>query len=309
MLLCAAVPVMGDPWTQSGATITTGTGVTKGDVNAHMWMMPNPASGTASYIQYFQSNASDNARIYSLNYDTNDTNKNCLVIESRDDGDQDYISLRNYYYAESPASKEVVNVHRTKVTVDAKLGIGTTAPTTPLQVVANDTNAFAVKIANSSTGHGLEVMAGSTSATTYPFIARDSSDNTKFYVRADGLVKVYDKLQVGATVVPTNYRMAIDGKVICEELKVQDSGNWADYVFEPGYKLMSLSDLEAHVKAEKHLPGIPSAKEVAAEGISIGHMQAKMLEKIEELTLYVIELKKENESLKARLDAVERQTK
>ena len=75
---------------------------------------------------------------------------------------------------------------------------------------------------------------------------------------------------------------------------------WADYVFDETYKLRSIDDVAAHIQQHKHLPGIPSAKEVEANGLKVGEMQAKMMEKIEELTLYVIELKKEIELLKAK---------
>jgi hypothetical protein len=86
---------------------------------------------------------------------------------------------------------------------------------------------------------------------------------------------------------------------------IVDTG-WSDYVFDEGYKLKALSETEAFVKAEKHLPGIPSAQQVSENGISIGEMQAKLLAKIEELTLHVISQSKELASLRAenaRLDA------
>ncbi len=71
----------------------------------------------------------------------------------------------------------------------------------------------------------------------------------------------------------TGYKVSIDGKVICEELKVQTSGSWPDYVFEKKYDLPSLENLEAKVMAQKHLPGIPSAAEVSAQkGIEVGDM-------------------------------------
>lgn len=75
---------------------------------------------------------------------------------------------------------------------------------------------------------------------------------------------------------------------------------WADYVFDEKYLLPSLESVEQHIKANKHLPGIPSAATIEKEGLNVGKVQAKMMEKIEELTLYVIELKKEIDLLKAK---------
>jgi hypothetical protein len=79
-----------------------------------------------------------------------------------------------------------------------------------------------------------------------------------------------------------------------------------DYVFEEDYNLPSLEEVEAYIKANKHLPEIPSAAEFEANGIQLGKMSFDLLKKVEELTLYMIELKKENEALKARVEALEK---
>jgi hypothetical protein len=74
-------------------------------------------------------------------------------------------------------------------------------------------------------------------------------------------------------------------------VKVTQTG-WADFVFEPDYQLPSLQDLETYIKINKHLPDVPSASEVAKEGLDLGEMNKILLQKIEELTLHVIELEK-----------------
>ena len=91
----------------------------------------------------------------------------------------------------------------------------------------------------------------------------------------------------------------MNGTVRAKEVVVETSG-WSDYVFESGYRLASLTEVEKHIETEGHLPGVPSAKEVAEQGISVGEMQAKLLAKIEELTLHVIRQEKEIEKLKAQ---------
>ena len=88
------------------------------------------------------------------------------------------------------------------------------------------------------------------------------------------------------TTDPVTYKLAVVGKVRAQEIVV-DTG-WSDYVFADDYRLLPLSEVEQHIKAEKHLPGIPSAAEVGKGGISLGQMQAKLLAKIEELTLHQI---------------------
>ena len=94
------------------------------------------------------------------------------------------------------------------------------------------------------------------------------------------------------------YKLRVGGKIFSEEVRVQLQGAWPDYVFEKKYQKLSLYDLEKYLDKNKHLPNIPSAKEIEKDGQHLGEIQRKMLEKIEELSLYVIELKKEIDSIK-----------
>lgn len=101
------------------------------------------------------------------------------------------------------------------------------------------------------------------------------------------------------TTNPGPYKLAVEGILGAREIKVTSANPWADYVFDKNYKLKSLAELEYFVQENKHLPGIPSAKEIKENGgFELGQMNTKLLEKVEELTLYVIELKKENDEIK-----------
>ncbi len=122
---------------------------------------------------------------------------------------------------------------------------------------------------------------------------------------SNGLL-VQGNVGIGTISIPSGYKLAVDGKIICEEVKVKDSGSWPDHVLEAGYDLMPLAEVEDYIAEHQHLPDVPSAKEVAADGLSLGETQALLLQKIEELTLYVIDLKKENEALKERFAEIER---
>lgn len=102
--------------------------------------------------------------------------------------------------------------------------------------------------------------------------------------------------------IPNGYLLAVDGKVIAEEVQVEISENWPDYVFTDDYQLMPLTELEESIIQHGHLPGIPSAKHIEKEGIALGEMQVKMMEKIEELTLYIIAQQKEMNIMKLQLD-------
>lgn len=100
------------------------------------------------------------------------------------------------------------------------------------------------------------------------------------------------------------YRLRVKGKIISEEIKVQLQAQWPDYVFHENYELKPLKEVEQYIQEHKHLPNIPAAAEIQHSGIEVGEMQRKMMEKIEELTLYMIELKKENEEVKKQLAAL-----
>lgn len=99
---------------------------------------------------------------------------------------------------------------------------------------------------------------------------------------------------------PAGYKVYVEGGILADKVKVAviNSTSWSDYVFEKNYALRSLSEVESYITANKHLPGVPSAEEVVKNGIDLMQMDAKLLEKIEELTLYIIKLEKEVNSLK-----------
>jgi len=89
--------------------------------------------------------------------------------------------------------------------------------------------------------------------------------------------------------VPSGYSLVVGGKVLAEEVRVKQISEWADYVFRPDYPLTPLSDVRDYIAAHHHLPDVPSASEVAENGIGLGKMQATLLRKIEELTLHMIQ--------------------
>ncbi|PRX57199.1 fibronectin type III domain-containing protein [Flagellimonas meridianipacifica] len=102
---------------------------------------------------------------------------------------------------------------------------------------------------------------------------------------------------VGRNTVPSGYKLAVEGKIRTREVRV-DQDNWPDYVFKDDYDLLSLEQIQKHITENGHLPNVPSAKEVGANGIELGEMNKLLLQKIEELTLHMIQLKKEINQLK-----------
>lgn len=127
------------------------------------------------------------------------------------------------------------------------------------------------------------------------FVIEKSSLANALYIQAGGNIGI-------GTSNPTS-KLAVNGKIDCKEVEVYLAG-WSDFVFAEDYQLRTLTEVEVYVKAHKHLPGLPSEQEVIENGINIGEMNAILLEKIEELTLYMIELKKENEEMKNQIQTL-----
>ncbi len=100
------------------------------------------------------------------------------------------------------------------------------------------------------------------------------------------------------TATTAGYKLAVNGNIRAKEVVVETA--WADYVFDDAYQLPSLSSVEKFIKANKHLPNIPAADEIQKNGLRTAELQTKMMAKIEELTLYVIELEKKIELLNAK---------
>jgi hypothetical protein len=110
---------------------------------------------------------------------------------------------------------------------------------------------------------------------------------------------------VGIGTSTPNAKLAVNGNIRAKEIKVE-TANWPDYVFAKDYQLPSLKETEQHIKDKGHLPGIPSAEEVKTNGVNLGEMNAKLLKKIEELTLILIQL---NEKVEQQSETLEKQQK
>ena len=140
---------------------------------------------------------------------------------------------------------------------------------------------------------------------TAPTIAvNGTSVPTNFKFAVTGKSYFSDFVGIGTTnlTATSGYKLAVDGGILCEEVKVIANVPSADYVFEKDYNLRTLNEVEAFVNENKHLPDVPSAKEFKENGYKMGDMDNLLLQKIEELTLYIIEQQKQIDELKNKLN-------
>lgn len=115
----------------------------------------------------------------------------------------------------------------------------------------------------------------------------------------------------GINSYPDGYSLFVKGGILTERVRVAlaNSERWADYVFKADYKLMKLKDVEKFIKYNGHLPNVPSAEEMAQKGLDVAETSAKLMEKIEELTLYLIEANKKIEELDKKVKNLEKTQK
>ena len=191
------------------------------------------------------------------------------------------------------------------------VGIGTTSPISTLQTngtitIGSGTNPSAVATMQLK-ADGVSPIANrltyGTDGTGWKFAIGKNQGGTitdQFVIQDNGNVSI------GTTTPPAGYKLAIAGDMIAERVVVKLQANWPDYVFKTGYSLRPLSEVENFVKANNHLPDVPSEAEVKAKGIDVEQMNATLLKKVEELTLYMIELQKQNDVLKKLMDSLDK---
>ena len=134
------------------------------------------------------------------------------------------------------------------------------------------------------------------------------TSNLLYIENSDGLSPLiygdFSRRQVAINthVMPEDFTFAVNGDAIMERVVVQKKSDWPDYVFADDYELAPLSEVAAFIQAHRHLSEIPSAQVIDQEGLDLGEMEVKMMKKIEELTLYLIAMEKQNAQLQTAQD-------
>jgi hypothetical protein len=166
-------------------------------------------------------------------------------------------------------------------------------------------------------GTNVTVTGNGTNLTPYVISATGSGGSSFWSASGIGTGNVINSntgaviIGTGITTLPAGYKLYVADGILAEKVKValKSGVNWADYVFDDNYKLISLKEVEQFIKLNKHLPNVPSSEQLVNDGgVDVNVMMAKQMEKIEELTLYMIDLNKkieklenENAALKSRI--------
>lgn len=198
-----------------------------------------------------------------------------------------------------------VNTDQLTIKYGGNIGIGMTAPTQMLEV--NGVGFFTGSSPNAtSSASGTYIANGGIYSFTNGNNANDLTIRGKVLTFYSGdtygermRINTAGNVAIGTT-DPGTYRLAVNGNIRAKKVVVET--NWADYVFDGAYKLRSLTALESFIKENKHLPDVPTAKEVKENGVSLGENQVLLLKKIEELTLYLIESGKDIKALQEQLE-------
>ena len=199
------------------------------------------------------------------------------------------------------------------LSTNGNVGIGTTLPATALHVKSPGTTISTFESINAGNFAfiGLKNAAGQNA-----FIGNDSAGTLHFQTPGRDfssklVIDSYGKVGIGTTSpsanldvrgdvvvsnrvainapINSNYQLTVGGTIKAEDM-ILNLENWADYVFEKNYPLLPIKDVDTFIKINKHLPGVPSEKELKKSGLSLAKMQVIQMQKIEELTLYIIQL-------------------
>jgi hypothetical protein len=185
--------------------------------------------------------------------------------------------------------------------LEGRVGIATSNPLYKLHVEGNGYFQKDLMIGNSD--HNAKLIVSSLKASNgNQFVIADG--NGELSLMPDAIMSYQsNKVGIGCDPIETSkYRLFVKSGIETEEVLIKLQGEWSDYVFDSKYKLRTLSEVEKYITLNKHLPDIPSASQVRENGIQVGEMNALLLQKIEELTLYIIEQQKQIDLLKEQIN-------
>lgn len=225
----------------------------------------------------------------------------------------------------NPGGEPTVRMH---INSDGNIGLGNTNPSDHLNItgtVGTVTNRIAIQntgipnslfyLGNTSSDYAVTNQRGANILESYTdlHVGAANTGNIYFETGRTGTVAPISMtilnngdVAIGTSATGGN-KLAVGGAIAARRVKVTQNAAWADYVFHDTYQLPLLTDVASYIAKHKHLPGIPDAAEVARDGQDLGEMNRKLLEKVEELTLYIIQQDKRNTEQQAQIDMLIKQ--
>jgi hypothetical protein len=228
------------------------------------------------------------------------------AIDAASNGNNDGLGL---YVSDGLKILDGANTYFTLLTSTGNIGIGTTTPAQKLTVAMD----------GSTNGTGIAIQAvNSNGAGSQPGLAYLNPSGTKrMYSYLDVGTDTYNVANASSTNVLTitqagnlsigtsnsqGYMLAVAGSAIATSMTVKLQANWPDYVFKKKYRLPPLIEVKTYIDQNQHLPEMPSEQQVAKDGLNLGEMNKLLVKKVEEMTLYLIELNKQVEEQQKEID-------
>jgi hypothetical protein len=210
----------------------------------------------------------------------------------------------------APSGTDIFNTN------SGSVAIGTSTPVFgngKLQIVSTSSSQPGIRLettgASWGAGFWLKNLSTTAGGNIYAIYANELGQlimGNEFTHQATITILPNGKMGVGTSTNSLgSFKLAVEGKIGAREVQVTNVNPWPDFVFKPTYKLLPLNEVEKFIKQYNHLPGVPSALEVK-DGIELGKMNATLLQKIEELTLYLIEVKKQYDDLKVEIQSLKK---
>ncbi len=187
-----------------------------------------------------------------------------------------------------------------------KVGIGTITPDSKLTINATDIGGITIKTVDAADFGYNTYIATNRANTKALAIFNESVDvtNETFLVYGDGRTQIGYLTQTAGS--HTDALLMVNGKAVAKSFYVTNL-NWSDFVFDSDYKLMNPYEVENYYKKNHHLPGVPSAKEIKEKGNNLGETDAILLQKIEENTMYIVDITKKLEAQQKEIEKVKKQ--
>lgn len=327
----AQVDTTPDSWVESGSFLTTGSFAGRVGIGTAAPVRRFQVNSTGGVISLFENNNANGALVDIYSGLSKDAairfqgGSNWTVGNDNSLGNAFAVTLFNGFPSGAPDANKFMVVR-----TSGRVGFGTTNPqdrfeikhsTHPAMRVGDNTGQLAQLAVATSPGfysqfaEGGDIVMRSLGGGGVIVASHGVGKSIRFATQGAAAGPVNHKVRLainsdgsigmGVTAVPSGYRLAVDGKVICEELRVRNSTLWPDYVFADNYELRSLDEVASFIEANHHLPNFPAASTVEAEGYEVGDMQTRLVKTVEELTLYMLDLKAENEALRTRIEALE----